>query len=296
MRLVAARAVRRLEAAAKSLKRCTTTTPQHKNKGISCHTLLNDDRAKRGNKEQTKNLPMINYLSVGSKVMLTSNVCLPFKLANGTIGTVVDIIFAVGTAPPNLPLTIIVDFLDYCGPPFFVGNGREKWVPILNETATWYPGQRITLTRTQQPLNLCWSITPWKAQGSSYHTPCQLNFGDNERTAGTAYVVDTRVTTIDHIYCPNPPTFQRFTEEITKKPGFKFRQIEESRLKHLSSITLLRYNEHMTSIVDMCVCGCGLSVPQTSISFCSSCLQRLFKPSCFASDSEMCHQCFKNQP
>ena len=63
--------------------------------------------------------PECALLCVGSKVALENkNFCPEWGLHNGAVGTVQEVVFAPGHNPNNgdLPLYVIVEFLQYCGP------------------------------------------------------------------------------------------------------------------------------------------------------------------------------------
>ena len=143
-----------------------------------------------------------------------------------------------------MPLAVIVDFPDYTGPAFFLGEGREKWVPIQPRTVEWKSGL-VKCSRQQIPLTLSWAFTPWKAQGTTFKGPCIMNLGNDEKAPGLSYLCITRVTTIRNIYCPNSPTLQRLTEEIMKKKSLRYRQQEESRLQNLAKVAFTQYTTHL---------------------------------------------------
>ena len=45
-------------------------------------------------------------LAVGARVMLSANLWVDMRLVNGSMGTVKDICYCAGSAPPNLPTTM----------------------------------------------------------------------------------------------------------------------------------------------------------------------------------------------
>ena len=96
---------------------------------------------------------------------------------NGSTGIVKDILFSqnIENRPPDtLPLSIVVEFPSYSGPPYFDNvhdptsnellEDRSKWVPIKAETVQWYRntgrGSRETMERTSFPICLSWAWTP----------------------------------------------------------------------------------------------------------------------------------------
>ena len=69
------------------------------------------------------------YICKGAKVMLTSNINAKYGLFNGSMGTVVDIIYCDGRSPSDsLPDVIMVIFSKYTGPAFIQSNPNS--VPI----------------------------------------------------------------------------------------------------------------------------------------------------------------------
>ena len=63
------------------------------------------------------------------KVMITRNVAYLYGLANGTRGTLVGVVYAVGALVGSFPEALILDVPDYCGPVFY--PGEKTWVPLL---------------------------------------------------------------------------------------------------------------------------------------------------------------------
>lgn len=46
--------------------------------------------------------------------MLTANLWAEVGLCNGASGTIHQLLYAEGHAPPNLPIAVLVDFESYC--------------------------------------------------------------------------------------------------------------------------------------------------------------------------------------
>ena len=103
------------------------------------------------------------FLSVGSSVLLTNNICQLAGLCNGSTGIVKDIVYDDITSPSHLPRFIMVDFVSqYTGTTFFLGvETRRGWVPVCPVTPTWYtpsriPGQYDERACTMFSLRLAW--------------------------------------------------------------------------------------------------------------------------------------------
>ena len=93
------------------------------------------------------------------------------------------------TDPSNFiaPTSIIVEFEDYAGPPFFVGEGREKWIPLRPQK---HLIDRFKKTfRRQFPICLAYAITGHKSQGMNITGKLVVEIGDREPTPGYVYVV-----------------------------------------------------------------------------------------------------------
>ena len=102
------------------------------------------------------------FLCKEAKVMLSVNICVKFGLFNGANGKVVDIIYLGEKSNNSLPDVIMVEFLNYTGPPFIAEN--PKIIPII-------PIERRLdcschfCKRKQIPLRLRWATTIHRCQG-----------------------------------------------------------------------------------------------------------------------------------
>jgi hypothetical protein len=102
------------------------------------------------------------HISRGSLVQLVSNLWQEVGLVNGARGTLVDIVYKPGAAPPALPEFVLVRFDDCTGPWFRPGDESYRNVVALSPTsAEWKLGGVQTglrmLGRRQLPLRLCWA-------------------------------------------------------------------------------------------------------------------------------------------
>ena len=66
--------------------------------------------------------------------MLTMNLWTDVGLRNGATGTALDIIYANNHQPPDLPVPIIIQFMNYSGP--FINSNIPGCVPICPKTVT----------------------------------------------------------------------------------------------------------------------------------------------------------------
>lgn len=139
--------------------------------------------------EQTRNLKPRLYLSRNSKVMLLWNK--KCGLVNGSTGIVRDFLYEPNTTAPHLPYAIVIEFDDYKGPPFFSGEDKKKFVPILAENYEWTDIKRNanqTHFRKTFPITLAWGLTVWKTQGITIYCPINFDLGDRQKDEGTTYV------------------------------------------------------------------------------------------------------------
>ena len=93
--------------------------------------------------------------------MLRANLRVQKCLVNGTVGTVLHIIFK-NEGPPALPAVVISQFPSYTGPSFLPGTAGA--FPVTPITLTWQSGHS-TFSRTGILLSLSWALTIHKCQG-----------------------------------------------------------------------------------------------------------------------------------
>jgi ATP-dependent exoDNAse (exonuclease V) alpha subunit len=111
--------------------------------------------------EPFEGIPGFTIISVGSPVTLTLNQMSSGRLFNGSIGKVVDIVFANGHGPSQCgtswPLYILVKFPDFEGPRLI--SSRPCIVPII-------PVERGSAKAGRKgfPLKLAYTMTCHKAQ------------------------------------------------------------------------------------------------------------------------------------
>ena len=118
--------------------------------------------AKSASTDKARGLLNTLYLCSGAKVMLTCNLNAQFRLFNGSMGTVEDIIYQNGRYPPSLPDVLMVSFKKYSGLSFI--DEAPEIVPIV-------PIQRQidcpchSCKRAQIPPRLGWGTTIHRCQG-----------------------------------------------------------------------------------------------------------------------------------
>ena len=68
--------------------------------------------------DDTRGLHPVLFLAEEAEVMLTANLSQEVGLCNGAPGTIRHLIYNDGHAPPELPIAVLVEFRNYCGPHF----------------------------------------------------------------------------------------------------------------------------------------------------------------------------------
>ena len=176
------------------------------------------------------------FLAKGARVMLTRNLWTEKGLCNGSMGTVVDIVYKEGDHPPALPIAVIVQFDDtYTGPSFRSDIPRS--VPIIPQTneSDLYGSSH---ERQQLPLKLSWAITIHKSQGLTLDK-AWVDIGKSEKFTGLTYVALSRVRRLEDLII-EPMTLERL-QSIKQKNSFKYRVLEKKRLDGLAMITVNPY-------------------------------------------------------
>ena len=119
--------------------------------------------AKRATSDKAAGLQQTLYLCQGARVMLTSNLHVMFGLFNGSIGTVIDIVYLDGRNPKDsLPDVVMVDFDKYTGPAFLPETPTIVSIaPVERRIDCFCHGCK----RKQVPLRLGWGTTIHRCQG-----------------------------------------------------------------------------------------------------------------------------------
>ena len=105
------------------------------------------------------------YLGIGTRVMVTKNQKNQWKLSNGATGVVISIVYKPGTAPPCLPLYVVVSVPTYTGPIWDIANPTHIPVAPATSRCDQHNG---ACTRTQLPLRACYALNTHKIQGMSF--------------------------------------------------------------------------------------------------------------------------------
>jgi ATP-dependent DNA helicase PIF1 len=187
---------------------------------ISVHTGRN---ASKASDEEADNLPTELLICISAQVILTTNLWTEKGLVNGSIGTIIDILWDTGQEPSvSIPSLLLVYFKEYSGPDF--PSYGSKIVPIFPITHQFnYKG--VPCTRKQFPLRLAYAITVHKCQGLTL-LRAVLNIDQKEHCLGLSYVAISRVKALDGLMFESPFDFSRFT--VQDSPTARDRELDIS--------------------------------------------------------------------
>ena len=184
--------------------------------------------AKNADTEQAGGLRKMVYLARDARVMLTVNIWVDAGLVNGSVGTVVDIVYSGDKrSPHDLPDFVVCHFPQYRGPPYAGPNT----VPIAPVQRTWLHENRA-LARVNLPLTLAWAVTIHKSQGLTLDKAV-VDIGNSERSAGLSFVALSRVRSLDHLRLV-PFGIDRL-KKIAKNTNVQKRKQVDARLLGMAS-------------------------------------------------------------
>ena len=137
--------------------------PNNPTAKIRAHTYKNGVLVSN-NSHYNENVPPFTTFSRGARVAISGcNIMPTWGLFNGSIGTVLDVVFREGESPNtgNHPIYVLVDFSLYSGPPFLLSTRRA--VPITPVTVLC--DRNCCCKRTFIPLTLSFGKTAHTFQG-----------------------------------------------------------------------------------------------------------------------------------
>ena len=186
-----------------------------------------DYSAQQTSSDEARGLDSVVFISKHSKVMLTSNLWQQTGLCNGATGTIQDIIYTNNHTPPALPVSVLVEFEKYKGPPFI--SEHPTWVPIPPITFEWTTTCRHS--RRQLPLRLSYAMTIHKSQGQTLDKAV-IDIGDKERTVGLTFVALSRLRQLNHCLI-QPMPYQRLKSiSNSKQTLVRIKEEDHFRILH----------------------------------------------------------------
>ena len=165
-------------------------------------------------------LPSNLVLCRGMRVMLTANLCLSQGLTNGTMGTVVAIIFISAEDP--FP-TVLVQFDGFTGVSCLPDQPGIYPVGVI--TRSWVVRHK-TQSRTMLPLQPGYALSIHKSQGQTLEN-ILIDLGSSEFSPGLTYTALTRVRSLSNLALRKMPLIQRF-QTIAKSSHFISMKMEEA--------------------------------------------------------------------
>ena len=184
----------------------------------------NCEEAKKGSQQHASGLAPVLYLSIGSRIMLKTNIWTDKGLVNGALGYVRKIVYLPECYPPeHLPEILMIEFDNYTNPTI------DNLVPISLVTRYW-KSKSYNCSRKQFPVDLAWAITIHKSQGLTLDKAV-IDLGDKERSLGLTYVALSRVKTLEGLIFNTSYNFKRF-DNLKKSKLLEDRLKDELRMKN----------------------------------------------------------------
>ena len=163
------------------------------------------------------------HITIGSRVMVTSNIWVEAGLINGAQGTVKDIVFDKQDNEDPFPEYVMVSLDQYNGPSLFDDDNKSNWVPFFPMIRQHQ--FRRSIERTQIPLRLSSAMTGHKVQGLSLYNGVIVDYPPEESTFdpmdtwGLNYCILTRVPDITKIAFNKLPDYGRHMKLFRKSKG-----------------------------------------------------------------------------
>lgn len=182
--------------------------------------------ASKASTDEAGGLESTLVIAEGARIMLTANLWIAKGLCNGTVGTVVHVVYESG-GPPALPSFIVCRFPSYSGPSLITGDHLFPVKPVKR----MFYRSGSSCSRTNIPLALAYGITIHKAQGLTLDKAC-VNVGPKEFSAGLSFVGLSRVRCLDDLllHCF---AFGRL-KKIGESERLTVRKLEDIRLLRIS--------------------------------------------------------------
>lgn len=134
----------------------------------------------------------------GQRIMLTSNIGTHVGLVNGALGEIVDIIYSIGSKPPEV-LLYIIEIDKYIGLPW--NEEDPKLVPIIPSCLG---------NRRKMPITMTWTITIHISQELTLDKEI-ADIGSTEGQ-GLTFTALSRVKTLDGLCLQPTFSFEIFVK------------------------------------------------------------------------------------
>ena len=150
--------------------------------------------ARRAPATETYGLLPSVAVAIGCRILLICNLLTSIGLANGCLGTVIDILYAPNTKPPDLPIAVVVQLDEMYKGPSFKPELGPRIVPLAPYPVNFeYKGNAYS--RLQIPVMLAFASTVHRAQGGTLPRAF-IDIGpkrDPPNAPGLAFVALSRV-------------------------------------------------------------------------------------------------------
>ena len=188
--------------------------------------------------EKLYDLPRSLLLCKGATFRLTWNLYTAAGLTNGAQGTVHSIIYAPGSAPPDMPLAVIAVFDKYLGKPY---------LPDVPKSVVIVPVQRAievkgkTHVRTALPMKLAYALTVHSLQGATLDKAV-LNAGPREFSPGLLLVGASRTKKFENLAFDPELSYKR-VQSCWNNVLFEERRREEQKMLESHDRTIVKNHE-----------------------------------------------------
>ncbi|XP_057862035.2 uncharacterized protein LOC131070490 [Cryptomeria japonica] len=160
-------------------------------------------------------------LSKNARVMLTSNLWIEEGLINGALGNIRKIVYKPGSASPQPPAYVLVEFDNYSRLPFDDRHPSSIPVPAIERGGS-----------SQIPLHLAWALTIHKSQGLTLQK-ATIDIGPTKRI-GLMFMAISRVKSLQGLRIMPPFSYDRY-EKLNKGKQVVSRKREEERLQSIQN-------------------------------------------------------------
>ncbi|OBZ68217.1 ATP-dependent DNA helicase PIF6 [Grifola frondosa] len=253
--LITPRHVVREQWNAAALRRhCSETGAQNRPLTVQERFAMAKKRATHRSRKDCGGLPNMVELAIGMKVMVTMNVKTDLDVANGSRGTIVDIILdprepEIGAAQIvhlQYPPACVIVKLEYCRQAALT-NLQQGEIPIEPTLKTFQIAidanePKLTIKRRQMPMTAAYAFTDYRAQGQTIPyviVDIASPPSGGELTIFNVYVALSRSSGRDTIRL-----LREFNKEILYKHVDDALLQEDARLVMLNEATRLWWDGH----------------------------------------------------
>ena len=169
----------------------------------------------KATEEEAEGLSVEIFVCIGAKVMLTTNLWNEIGLAYGSMGTIHDMSWDIGSDISSMPSVILVKFDGYTGPAF--PDCRDQIVAVFPANRQ-FEYKSVSCSWTQFPLRLVYAITVHKSQGMSLNVAF-VNLAQKEHCMSLSYVAVSRIRMVPGVV----------VEKLFDFEYFRHKELEMSR-------------------------------------------------------------------